>query len=487
MLPDRLDQWPPADVAEGLTLIEKHKRLWDGTTTSQDTYPKGAVRVPMPADVAEVSADLLFSEPPVAVAPKTPEERDAEYAAGQRARAANTRFDAPEAPERDAQQAILDRVFNTPAVYTVLREAAEVASAMGGVYLRVAWDSSFLDRPVPTLVDPTNAVPVFRFGRLERVTFWSEQEHDHYTYRLLEQHSAGRVEYGLYRGDRRVPLDEVPALAYLASIVDADSGFSVPEGVKTAIYIPNVLPNRRWRTGTLASFGRSDYYDAEHLFLELDKAFGSWMRDVQLARGRLIAARDVLQPRGRGRGAKFDFDQEVFTPVEMPTDPNQLITPVQFQIRVDEHERTCLEIVQTILRRAGLSESSFGAADGLETATGVKAKQQMSERTRDKKVVFWREALPELIRGLAAVDTLVYGQPELTRVPDVKFPADIQVDFESMARTISTMRGAKAVSVETSVRMLHPEWDSATVNDEVQRIQMEEGFSPAPDPSLTRF
>ena len=57
--------------------------------------------------------------------------------------------------------------------HSTLIEAAETCAALGGVFLRVVWDTDIQDRPWIDLVPPDAAVPEFKYGRLVAVTFWT--------------------------------------------------------------------------------------------------------------------------------------------------------------------------------------------------------------------------------------------------------------------------------------------------------------------------
>lgn len=52
---------------------------------------------------------------------------------------------------------------------------------------------------------------------------------------------------------------------------------------------------------------------------------------------------------------------------------------------------------------------------------------------------------------------------------------------ETVARTVQALRNATAASIETAVRMAHPDWSEPDVTAEVDRIREEQG-EPAPDP-----
>lgn len=48
-------------------------------------------------------------------------------------------------------------------------------------------------------------------------------------------------------------------------------------------------------------------------------------------------------------------------------------------------------------------------------------------------------------------------------------------DPQSVAQTLSLLQQAQAVSTDTKVRTLHPDWDDVAVAEEVERILTETG------------
>jgi hypothetical protein len=109
------------------------------------------------------------------------------------------------------------------------------------------------------------------------------------------------------------------------------------------------------------------------------------------------------------------------------------------------------------------------------TATEVKARERMSERTRDKKSRYWAAALAPFIRTLINVDAVVFGGQQVDDLPEIKFQETTQKDPLDLAQTANQLRSAMAASTETLVRMQHPNWDRDTVNEEVERIHAENG------------
>lgn len=436
------------------------RRLWGRDRAEQPGAPDHRLHIPLPGDIATASADLLFSEPPEFTVDDT------------------------------ATQDRLDELAAADGIANTLLEAAEVAAALGGVYLRVTWDRSLAGRPLLTTVHPDAAVPEWRWGHLAAVTFWRELAADSVTvWRHLERHSPGGIEHGLYQGSAdslgvRVPLTEHPEVAALADSLGPD-GDAIETGIDllTAAYCPNIRPHRKHRG---SPFGRSDYsaplYD---LFDALDTTWTSWIRDLRLARARLLVPDGYLRDHGPGRGASFDDDREIWTLLNIP--PTEQvgagITLNQFEIRVDEHERTSTAITRQAVMSAGYSAATFGLGDqgAPVTATEIKARERKSLITRGKKVRYWSPPVADMLYVLLLIDRTLFTPRIVPERPNVTFGDSITEDASSLGQTLTLLQQAQAVSTETKVRMLHPEWDATAVQAEVDRILTETGAA-MPDP-----
>lgn len=420
------------------------------------------LHIPLPADMATTSADLLFSEPPT--------------------------FEVDGAPP--ATQDRLDEIVEQAGVVNRLLEGAEVSAALGGVYLKVDWDKSLAEHPLLAVVHADAAVPEFRWGQLVAVTFWRTLNDDGVrVLRYLERHevAAGRgvILHGLYEGTRdnlghAIPLIEHPATA---GLVDGlEDGNAKPTGLDrlTAGYVPNMRPNRRHRGSDL---GRSDYQNVEDLFDALDETWTSWMRDLRLGRGRMVVPQEYLRNEGRGQGASFDAEQEVFTTLAgVPPTASTGITLSQFAIRVDEHSRTAQELIGRAIATAGYSGQTFGlAGDVAATATEVTARERKSFITRDKKARYWAPTLSGMLEVMLLLDReLGFSKVEPVR-PRVVFGDSVSEDPKDVASTLQLLTQAQALSTQTKVERLHPEWDASAVADEVARIHAEQGMA-VPDP-----
>lgn len=437
----------PSQLAGGI--VGRVSRWFWGTPQRQPRSHK--LHVPAASDVASTSADLLFAQPPTISA----DENDT------------------------ATQERLDELFG-PDTTAALIDAAEVSAALSGVFLRAGWDRDIADRPLPSAVHPDAAVPTFRWGSLAEVTFHRTlAEHDRQMLRHLEHHSPGVVQHGLYLGDRdnlgrQVPLTEHPETARLAEGL-AEDGQSIPTGLDglDVVYVPNATPSRIWRAHPQAAhLGRSDLSGVEPLMDALDEAYTSWMRDVRLAKARLIVPEHYLETMGRGQGAIFDADREVFTGMNMlGGKEGGDITPSQFAIRHQEHAATTAELWHRIVTGAGYSAQTFGLTGEVAmTATESNARERQSMLTRGKKVRLWRMGIARLAEVMLQLDRAQFGTGVTPQRPDVDFPPAVSEQPRERAETARMLADANAASTETLVRSVHPDWDDDRVQDEVDAI-----------------
>jgi hypothetical protein len=437
-------------------------RRWFWGAQTSATQQRTRLHVPLAGDIASASADMLFSEPPTFTIP-----------------IAAIPADTP----ADPTQARLDQLIDD-GTHATLLEAAEICAALGGVYLRVVWDPATRpDRPWLTAVHPDVAVPEWAWGKLVAVTFWRElRRAGRLVTRHLERHEPGKIIHGVYQGTedelgQAVPLADYPETANLADerLVNGNEILTGAPGL-TAVYVPNMRPNRLWRNNPHAAYlGRSDYAGVEPLMDALDMTYSSWMRDVDLGKARLIVPREYLQSNGRGQGASVDLDQEVYEPVNMigSESGGAEITQVQFAIRVEEHSSTVDKLKATIVGAAGYSAQTFGLdGDGVAvTATEIAAKNRRSLITRDRKARYWIPALRDIIEALLWVDKAQFGSVIEPMAPDVEFADAVSADPLQVAQTLRELDTAGAISTEMKVRTLHPDWDDTQVMEEVERIK----------------
>jgi A118 family predicted phage portal protein len=448
-----LERIRPAQFSGGV--VGAVARWFWGQPTA-DGNQRTKLHVPLASDIATASADLLFSEQPRIV---TNEDED----------------------KKSVRKERLDTILEGASWESLLPEAGEVASALTGVYLRIVWDDEIADHPLITAVHADAAWPEFRMGRLSAVTFWQIVDtHGSTVVRHLERHEPGRIEHGLYEGrandlGRPIPLTEHPSTADLS--VDADSGIATGTNRMTAVYVPNVRPNRKWRNDPVGSnLGRSDFDGIEGPMDALDETYTSWMRDVRIGKGRILVDQTALESQGRGKGASVDLDQEVFVGLNVMGEGGEgaPFRPQQFEIRAADHQATIQGLLERIISGAGYSLQTFGLANtdgGAQTATEVSARERKSMTTREKKTRYWSPALGHLLQALLEVDAAKFGGPGPFERLKVEFPPSVQPTIMELASTAQVLKTAQAASIETLVRLTHPDWDKPAVDTEVALIK----------------
>lgn len=417
------------------------RMFWGQPTPAGEKRAK--LHVPVASDICTMSSDLLFSEPPSITV------------------------------ENPATQERIDQLL--PSLQATLLEGAEVGAALGGYYLRTVWDREIADRPWLAAVAADAAVPEFRHGRLYAVTFWRvlEQIDTNTCYLHLERHEPGAILNGLYVGavgslGKPLPLTDHAETANMQPVIE--TGLTRC----TAVYVPNMRPNRQWRNFPAgAPLGRSDF-DGPVLQLmdSVDEVWTSWMRDLRLAKARLIVPRAYLQSMGKGQGAYFDPDRELYEALDvLGGDDRMEISAQQFAIRYAEHKETQAELLAAILRATGYSAQSFGlTGDVAVTATEVSARERRSLVTRARKALYTAPELAAEIETLLQLEAKIFGSGVTPEKPNIVFGDSVSPDIMQLAQTAELMRRAEAASDETLVRMLHPDWDEDQVQAEVAAI-----------------
>lgn len=517
-LPANGTAWPPVELAP---ILDKYREYdaWmsNNTATLGSIYAKGAsnrlgvvqrvrtwflgakasdqadnntIHVSLAQEITRTSANLLYSEPATA---------------------------SVDGDDVEKVQERLDLIAG-PDFEQMMIGAAEVSSGLGGVFLRVSWDTTVRDHVFVSKVDPDMAWPEFRWGQLVAVTFWRTVATENTRiWRHLERHEVdaagvGVILHGLYEGTANdlgqlVPLADRPETEALAAIVDADAKVSTLTEGLGAVYAPNILPSSLWRRDPLgANLGRSDLEGIEQKLDALDELYSAWLRDIRLGKGRLIVGESMLQDLGAGNGTGFDLDKSIFTPVKASPssmgDAKMALEKVQFEIRTDDFLKAIDHFRRIILAAAGYSPSTFGLTDdgSAMTATEVAARQQLSFTTRKRKVLGLKPAAERILSKALATDAAIFPAGGAQALPvSVEFPDGVQDDPQAIANQNQLDYASQSASIEERVRKRNPDWDDIKVGEEVGRIRLENslpalqdpgefgtdgaGITPQPDPS----
>lgn len=418
---------------------------------------KYSLHVPLAADISQTNANMLFGESP------------------------NITI-----PEANVKSAVAGAVAAQDRLHTILQqgnfssrllEAAESSSALGGVFLKINWDRDFLSFPVISVVQADAALPVFKWGFLQEITFWKIVLDDkNRVYRLLEHHTKGTIQNALYKGTATNLGNNVP-LTTLTETADLEETISTGIEDICVRYIPNMRPNRLYRGSAL---GQSDYADCIPLLDALNQVYTSWIRDIRLGQARIIVPEMWMQKNKNDEFA-FNVDEEVFTaldidPLSASANP---MTNVQFQIRVDEHRQTAMDFINRIITAAGYSPQSFGLVinGAAESGTALNVRERKSMITQSKKQGFYKTAVEDILGMLLQIDKLVFNTPKVEIFkPNLEFRESLAFDINQAATTVDTLNRATALSTMTKVQMIHPDWTKDQIEAEVALILADSGI-----------
>ncbi len=450
-------------------------RFWSRARAGTEGDQRAQLHVPIASDLAATSGALLFGERPLIRVKSAHEDKkpsdDAEEP-----------IDTEQTPAQKTEKRLLEMIQEGD-VYSRLLEAAESAAAIGGVYIYPVWDKDFRSFPLLAIAQSDMAVPEFKWGYLSAVTFHRVVEVDgSRVLRHVERHEVEGtgekrkcvVLHGLYDGSASF-LGDQKALTAHQETARLQPKVTMPFPELDVQYIPNIRPNRLWRA---SGFGVADIQGSESLLDALDEVYASWMRDIRLAKARIIVPRDYLRTDEDGE-AGFDVDQEVYVAMEMEPSLNadaRTMLAHQFAIRYMEHRATARDLVERIVSNAGYVASTLGQSSDSGTArtgTALRISEHKTLLTLRRKGQWWKTALEMVFYHMLQIDKAVFeGTVEPMR-PTVDISDSVIDQPLELAQTALAMKSAEAASVETRVRTLHPDWSDAEVIAESRRIQDE--------------
>lgn len=457
------EQWPPV---KWLWAAHAQNAAWySGEPAALRTVSpfwksgeKHKTHVPIAQDLASLSAGLIFSGSPTIT------------------------YDDEATTDR------LQKILQKSGFYQKLLQGAELQSPFGGVFLKLDWNKKLAPYPITSIVPGDKGIPTIQNGINTENTFWSierEEEDTGAIYRLKQIYTSdGKITSALYKGTigqlgNLIPIDSIAETKGIKPV--ANSGTNMP----LSVYIPNRLPNRRVPH---VYYGSSDYEGLYGLFDALDETYSALMRDVRLGKARLIVPVEYLRQKGAclanydQAGAKqwvFEGDNEYFTALDInPQDSGDTITPIQPEIRSTQYLETIEDIIRKIYQTAGYSPQSAGMdiSGQAESGTALNIRERRSMQTAEMKKTYWWQGLMSFIPAMMALDKAVFhSDVKLDSALTVSFADATQPDLATIADTIQKLNAAGAASIETMVRMAHPDWSEEDVLEEVKQIKQDNG------------
>lgn len=482
-------------------------RFYRRAAAQRDGAQRALLHVPIASDLAATSAALLLGESPrfrIKEAHEDEQDIETPLDAPDPLQPDPSRFDptAVDPMKAGLEQSAPKKKASTPAEKAEKRlieiidrnhgrarliEAAETGAALGGVYVYPAWDKDLFDTVVWVVAQTDMAVPEWQWGFLTAVTFHRVVDQlDGKIWRHLERHEVegtgdsrkAVIFHGLYEGNASA-LGEQRQLTAHESTARLEPKVTLPFRELDVQYVPNIRPNRLWRA---SGHGVPDIQGSETLLDAIDETYASWMRDIRLAKARIIVPRDYLRSDVDSAGnPTFDVDQEIYTTMEMEPSMNsdaRAMLAHQFAIRYLEHRSTAREMIERVVSNAGYAPATLGqatdSAGTARTGAALRVSEHKTVLTQRRKAAYWKSALQMLCRHTLLIDKEQFGGdfdiPEEDLWPNVEMSDSIIDQPLELAQTALAMKSAEAASIETRVKILHPDWSDSEVASEVARI-----------------
>lgn len=450
--------WYSGDTAELRRMSESN-----GGTPFWRSDDDIKVHVPIAADISAMSAGMIFADSPVIT------------------------FDDEKTQER------VDDIFNLASIYSVLLQAAELASAFGGVFLKWSWNAAD-GFPRITALPANVGMPYWHGGKVAKIKLWSvvREEEGGTVYRLQEEYTPdGHIRSKLLRGDS-CNLGTEASLNSIEETKGIKPDAYCGADVMLAYYVPNILPNR---AAPHLRFGRSDYDGLYGLFDELDEAYSAIQREIRLTKTMVVVPMEYLRNKGDIRHAYdseakrtdwvFSNGKGAFVALDIDTTENSSpITVINPELRAESRIAAAGDIVRRILSMAGYAPQSAGEdiQGSVESGEALNVRERKSIRTSEVKKTFWWHAINDIIRAMLALDAAVFRSGVDPKADfSVELPSQNQPDLSKLAQIVEQLERAGAVSIETKVDILHPDWEEDKRAEEVERIKEEKGLT-GPDP-----
>lgn len=475
-LDDLLDsggEWPPEEHADRIARQDDHQTLyrnrrdeliqrWSGDLLRYAGRQEDLIPFPSAKIAARTLAAFLFGETPV-IGHDDPEVAGA-----------------------------LEAMATSQALPSRLLEGAITQAVQGEVYLRPGWDADVSPWAIITPIPGRQVIPTFRFGTLVDaaiVTTWEPDERRggsrHY-HRLIEQHDRGRIRYSLHRG---TPDRLGPSIA----LEDWRPTRNLPPVQATGIDELLVVHSPLGRDAE-SPHGVSIFDGLEALALAMHRLYSQEQHDAELARKRVAVAESLLHRDATGRPSwdrsidLLPLTEDALGAVGAEGKP---VHPIEFSDDTVQRDRIGGRF-RDFLIAAGISPDTLDAQEAGGAAisgTSRRLAQAMTIQTASAAGRYWQDALSRALT-LGLFVSRIHLDADvpaiLDALPSVELADGLVDDPVELARIISDLDTAEAVSTLQKVKMLHPEWSPDQIGEEVERI-LEANPPPPPAPPTQAF
>lgn len=220
--------------------------------------------------------------------------------------------------------------------------------------------------------------------------------------------------------------------------------------------------------------GESQFINATGWMMALETSMTYREMDKYIGRGRVLmpqvgGANGLLQ-----RGVKSDnlMDYSFMTPYKGQTgnlDKAAPVEPVQFSIRADEWKISYEEAEAKVCARCGISvldyDPTLSVSTG-RTATEVNYLNDITANTVKEKRALIKDELTRMVNDIA-------NMFELSVNAFVLFDPSTIIDTVQNQTMVIQQHTQGLISLETALKMLHPNWKKSELEAEFKRINAE--------------
>lgn len=436
-------EWPPPHLKAEWRAIEGYVRRYqndrdellknDPEFKNADDEKKSLFTpVPLAAEMARLSSQLLFSAEPKLV--------------------------------NEADQDLLDDVVKANGTGAFLLDAGEHVAVQGYGALRVIRDEEVSDFPLVTHNPANKTVFRVRHGRFVTGGYVVVERRpdpfkDDLVYRLVEDHRPNQVERAVYKGNRTSLGQTIPHAGW------PEEWAGLSERTDHRMNAPTLY---RWDN---VPGGWSDLSRLGVLFDRLNEAESVGVDKLRMSVPIAVVDRKISDRRG-----KVPMRGVILTGGNVTQAGESLaktVETIQREMDAEAHKLYVSHLRDSILMYAGYSLASWGLDDGGSADSG-KALRLRQARTLLTKAGKDRTARDAITAAFAAACAWHRSASDVAPFePDLQLGDGLPRDPLEDAQVVATKRAAEVESLETSIRELHPDWDQAAIEAEVGRLEKE--------------
>jgi len=392
-------------------------------------------------------------------------------------------FGEPATIKSESAQDEIDLLVEENHLHSTNQEAAVSCAVEGEIYYKVDWDEEISDYAIIHTVPAALSFPLFRYGRLIEIAFVCEladekAEKEHKVVRHVEIRLMGTILHRVFLGTKDTLGVEVDPAGY-------EDTYNLPEELDTGIDDTLVRHVPFWRA-SYDPHGLSVFRGKESLIEAMHALYSQDQHDAEMAKRRIAISNAYLKRDRRGRPT-FDRQLDVFELSDEAAGAigaeSKPVHPIEFTDSTIMGQRIAQRFDEFLLS-CGIAPQSAGrdVSGTAESGTARKLAQSLTIQTVATAGRYFSPAIRDIVTLALEIGSKHLNRPAAAE-PGVQvtladgFAADPREDSE----IIRSLSEAQAISLETKVKMVHPEWDDQEVQKEVDRIQEEQGLQ-VPEP-----